>query len=60
VEFFNDVDESLVNLFRVLREPNLSRQPMSNSGLCQQWSYSVENSSAGMASGVKRWQAAIE
>jgi DNA adenine methylase len=96
VEIFNDIDDSLVNLFRVLRDPalcdqlrkacestlyarsefDLAQEPtddqverarrflvrrnMSHSGLGQQWSYCVKNSSAGMASVVRRWQASIE
>ena len=95
MEVFNDLDEELVNLFRVVRDPalcaqlqkacqstlyaraefDLAQEPvddpverarrflvrrnMSHSGLGQQWSYSVQNSSAGMASVVRRWQAAI-
>jgi len=96
VEVYNDIDDDLVNLFQVLRQPALFerlragaentlysrsefilshdlscdpverarrflvRQRQSYGGRGAQWSYSIDDACAGVASAVRRWSAGIE
>jgi len=96
VEIYNDIDEGVVNLFRVLRDPTLCdklrfaldrtpysraefelakekasdpveaarrlvvRHRQSRGGLAERWSYSIQDTHAGVASTIRRWQRGID